>query len=337
MKKSSLSKFYSIPSLPLGLLALAAQLHAVTFDNAGGDNYWGNDANWQGGSFPNGVDTTASIYRYWQKADQLLLLADSSGNDQSYTVRGFTFSSGSGGGAGSDHYRLRNVTGGTASLVFQGSVDPAFLKFSNNYASGIMEVDASLILNSDLNVNVDRTIGISRIDGVISGANGVDVVGRGTLILNGSNTYTGSTTLSNGTLLLGAAERIADSSSIIFNGGALATNGLSETMGTIQLSDDSTLDLGSGVSALSFLDSSSLSWSGSAVLTISNFDEGLDSIRFGTDASGLSGSQLSQIVLNGGAASLDGSGYLTAVPEAGSFALLSGFVSLGLVALRRRR
>ncbi len=173
--------------------------------------------------------------------------------------------------------------------------------------------------------------------GIIYGTGGVTKVGTGTMTLSGENTYSGTTTISEGVLAIDASERLNDVSNLVLDGGTLATNGFAETMGTLLLSNDSFIDLGSGDSDLVFLDSSALSWTLSAVLTISNFDEGLDSIRFGTDGSGLSGSQLSQIVLNGGAASLDGSGYLTAVPEAGSFALLSGFVSLGLVALRRRR
>lgn len=152
-----------------------------------------------------------------------------------------------------------------------------------------------------------------------------------------SNTYTGSTTLSNGTLLLGASERIADSSNLIFNGGTLNTGGFSETMGTLLLSDTSSIDLGSGDSDLSFLDSSALSWTEATTLNISNFDEGVDSIRFGADASGLSSSQLAQITLNGGTAYIDGSGYLTTVPEAGSFALLGGLLALSSVAMRRRK
>ncbi len=74
------------------------------------------------------------------------------------------------------------------------------------------------------------------------------------------------------------------------------------------------------------MDSSVLSWTAATVLDISNFDEGLDSIRFGTSSSGLTGAQLSQITLNGGSAYVDAGGYLTAVPEASGFAFFGGLL-----------
>lgn len=47
------------------------------------------------------------------------------------------------------------------------------------------------------------------------------------------------------------------------------------------------IDLGAGASDLSFLDSSGEAWANSITFSISNFDKGVNSIRFGTDASGL--------------------------------------------------
>ena len=55
------------------------------------------------------------------------------------------------------------------------------------------------------------------------------------------------------------------------------------------------------------------------------------------DAFALTAPQLFQITLNGGSAYIDASGYLTAVPEVGSFALLGGLAALGCVVARRRK
>jgi autotransporter-associated beta strand protein len=191
-------------------------------------------------------------------------------------------------------------------------------------------------------LTVSSTTSDSTFDGLITDGATAKVAltkaGVGTsLTLTGDNTYTGATTVSGGTLALGAADRIANASNLVLSGGTFATNGFSEDMGTLLLSDNSTIDLGAGASDLSFLDSSGEAWADSIVLSILNFDEGVDSIRFGTDASGLTEAQLSQITLNGSSAFLDASGYLSAVPESGSFALMGGFLALGYVLVRRRR
>lgn len=323
--------------IPVCLSALATQLSALTFNNAGGDNYWGNGANWVGGSFPDGVDTSASLQKSGINANQKLILANSAGVDQSFTVGALTIGSGGGGGASSHSYEVNNVSGGTGSLIFQTTSGSATLNYQNLFANPTMEINTGVILNSNLNINVKDTTGTFQINGDVSGANGISLVGVGTLRLNGANTYSGATTLTSGTLLLGAADRIADTSAIVFNGGTLSTNGFSDAMGTLQLSADSAIDLGAGDSDLSFLDSSAIGWSASTVLNISNFAEGVDSIRFGTDASGLTSTQLSQILLNGNSAYIDGSGYLTTVPEVSSFALCGGILVLGYVAIRRRK
>ena len=70
--------------------------------------------------------------------------------------------------------------------------------------------------------------------GIVSGTGGIDKQGTGVLTLSGANTYTGATAVNAGTLRLGAANRIADTSAVTVASGAIFDlNSLAETVGSI--------------------------------------------------------------------------------------------------------
>ncbi|HSI08222.1 MAG: autotransporter-associated beta strand repeat-containing protein [Rariglobus sp.] len=180
----------------------------------------------------------------------------------------------------------------------------------------------------------------SLVRGVISNGTGNTLSlaksGTGLWTLSGNNTYTGTTTVSDGTLALGAADRIANTSNLVMAGGTFATGGFNETLGTLTLSANSTIDMGSLTSALVFADSHSIAWSGT--LTLLNFDIGTDTLKFGSSISALTLAQLNSISLAGYTASLDASGFVTfaAVPEPSTYAAFAGMMILGFAAYRRR-
>ena len=67
----------------------------------------------------------------------------------------------------------------------------------------------------------------------------LEKLGAGTLTLNGTNTYSGTTTVRSGTLAIGASERIANTSNLLVNGGTFDVGAFNETVGTVTMSSGS--------------------------------------------------------------------------------------------------
>ena len=181
------------------------------------------------------------------------------------------------------------------------------------------------------------------ISGAISGTGNVALSANANsaIILSGPNTYTGTTTVGVGgtpvTLKLGAANTIASSSSLIMAGGTLDPGGFNHAMGSTTLgltAAGSAIDFVSGASELDFANSSALTWSGT--LNIANWNPSLDRVRFGTDATGLTSTELGDIEFGGvsGLAQLDANGYLVPEPSTVLLGLLGG---LGTMWAARRR
>jgi autotransporter-associated beta strand protein len=125
---------------------------------------------------------------------------------------------------------------------------------------------------------------------------GIVVAGQAprAVILEGVNTYTGSTRVTSGILRLGASDRLPDNNAVILGDttapatALFSTGGFSETLGPLTLETfDAGIDLGSGASTLRFATSSIATTWNFNVLNISNWTAGSDHIFFGTNASGL--------------------------------------------------
>jgi len=174
--------------------------------------------------------------------------------------------------------------------------------------------------------------------GQISGTGALYKLGASELILTAQNSYTGNTIVSAGTLSVGtnnainAASQLVLSSSTTFN-----ANGFSQAFSGLDIDGNAAITLGdTGTNTLAFDDSSGFNW-GSYTLTITgDFTDG-QSVRFGTNANGLTADQLAKITINGEQAYLWSNGYLaTTIPEPAVAALLTGALALAL-AVRRRR
>jgi autotransporter-associated beta strand protein len=160
-------------------------------------------------------------------------------------------------------------------------------------------------------------------DGVSGGKVGVTVNGgagsftSGNLYtLAGANTYTGATTITGGTLALGANNVLADTTAVTIGGGSLRIgNGFADAVDTLDVTAAATITVGAGAS-LAFADSSGKAWAGSLTIT-GAFVSGA-SLRFGTDANGLTPAQIAKISGPGlSDIAIDSQGYITATVTGG--------------------
>lgn len=226
-----------------------------------------------------------------------------------------------------------SATSGTyAGLVTLGSASSIIAGAGNITLSNTGTITGSgfgLTVGGAKNTTIASIIGI--------GTGTLTKQDAGILTLNAANTYTGDTTISAGTLALGVASAISSSSNVVLSGGTLQS-AFNQSLGTLNLTASSTLDLSSGGSFV-FADSSALAGSWTGTLSIIGTFTDLASVRFGTSDTALTAGQLSQITVNGLAASLDASGYLTtsAIPEPSTYAALLGALALGNAVWRRNR
>jgi autotransporter-associated beta strand protein len=135
------------------------------------------------------------------------------------------------------------------------------------------------------------------------------------VVLAAANTYTGVTTVAEGTLRLGASDRIADTGALRLTGGTFDSAGHSDTLGTLDVDGTAVIDLGSGSSTLRFADSAVQTWSGT--LTLRNGSGGGTGRLFiGTTSGGASAQQLDRIMFPNGRKAIQlATGEVVPVPQ----------------------
>ena len=110
-------------------------------------------------------------------------------------------------------------------------------------ASGV--ITAPVTLGGDSSIGVNFATSSMTLASPITGGFALTKVGRGTLNLNGANTYSGGTIISNGTLNLGAGGSLASGSNLIFNGSS-AFGYTSPAAGVVQSLGTLTFTAGNG-------------------------------------------------------------------------------------------
>jgi fibronectin-binding autotransporter adhesin len=138
--------------------------------------------------------------------------------------------------------------------------------------------------------------------------------GAGTLTLSGANTYHGMTSINGGTLRLGASGTLNSQNNLTMSGGVLDGGTVVNELGTLSVTSNATCTIRIGVGgALSFGDSSTISWNGRVNIEGAM---GARSLRFGATRDGLTRAQLQGMNFNTQQVFLDDAGYVATMQGA---------------------
>ncbi len=221
--------------------------------NADGTYHWGTLTNWNGTSLPSnpgdivtfgnsiGVPTTITL-----NGDEEFQVSVGTMNFTSGVS--YTIAQGTGG--------TLTLNGNTPSLTYSQNFAASTLTTTNavaqiNDAFGNHTISAPVSLATSVDIAVGQATNTFTISGNISGNGGIDLVSTtmalsaGTVALSGSNTYGGGTTVTGGTLLISKASALPANSNVNITGGLLqlATNATGETLSSLTISGNATLDI----------------------------------------------------------------------------------------------
>ncbi len=137
-----------------------------------------------------------------------------------------------------------NVFGDSTSVVVNGGV--LSLATRSDTVAGVQLLSGSITGTSGvLTSTSDYDLQSGTVTATLAGTVALNKSTGGTVLLSGANTYSGATNINAGTLRLGAAARIADTSATTVAGGAtFDLNNFAETVGSI--AGAGTITLGSG-------------------------------------------------------------------------------------------
>lgn len=192
----------------INLLVNSASTASDVWTGAASDGDWNNVGNWQGGTPPNGVGASATL--------------GAAGTGGTVNLNGpKTLSTLNLATAGSTNYTVASGTPANSSLTFDGG------GAAINVTSGQHTISAPVVLNTTTTVAIPSAAADSlTISGAVSGVGGLSKSGPGTAIVSGQSTFTGSGTITGGTLQFtntstGSANNLAGASFTVATGAKL--------------------------------------------------------------------------------------------------------------------
>ncbi len=272
----------------------------LTWTGAAGDNNTANAANWSPAQAP--INGDVLIFAGANGlAPQMNTALTTASLSFSTTAKAFTL-----GGTGTYTVNSGITNNSTSTETINSALR---LGGNQNWKAGT----GNLIINGAVNLQAftmtDTGGKAVTINGAISGTGGITQNGKGSLTLNGNNTYSGLTTLRSGTLNIGSNTALGTGALTITGGGKLDATGGARTIGnTLQIGNNFTY---LGTNALTINGASSISnnatatVNGTAALTLAGTLSGNKTLtKAGTGTLGLFGANgatfTGQIKVNAG-------------------------------------
>ncbi len=266
---------------------LAFPLQAAVWKNTVGNGDWNNNANWDAT-----LDTAATcIFNNTSPAGIVTLSGDSTVARirQSGTLpRTIQIS------AASLVDRTLTLTGSAAELIDM-AVTGSGLDLVLSGAANTNGAKLRLQLNATKPIGVASTLSSFTMSCEITGAGGFIKTNAGTMILSGTNTYVGPTTVNGGTLLVNGS--IA-AGSVVSVGSGATLGGTGTIAGPVTVAAGGSIGAGASVGSLTLTNGLNLSAGGTNVWELS------------ANSTNSPGTNFDQIVLTGGALTLNGASRL---------------------------
>jgi autotransporter-associated beta strand protein len=198
---------------------------SCTWAGTGGGS-WATEGKWTGGNIPQFAGATA-VFGSSITASSIVTL------DGAWSVGTVTFNN-------SHSYTLAAGSGGK--LVMDGGTGSAAI----NDTSGSHFISAPVTLNTNTAITVTTSGTSLQISGVIGGSGAITMSGSGSLLLDAPNTYTGSTTVSGGKLIVAASGGLPNKNQLTIGASGkvqFATGTGIETLSSLTINTGGALDL----------------------------------------------------------------------------------------------